>query len=101
MFSFQLVRCSLEADILSNVVSVIALVITGAPAKQLITDLLVCTTIQENATIVTLPRFGLNEHLFTDFFKPSAIMGQGHCLFYNYKYPEVDDDNHCTFGHIN
>ena len=55
------------------------------------------------ATIVTLPRFGLKEHLFADFLKPSAIIGQGrqHCLFYNYKYPEVDDDNHCLFGHIN
>ena len=99
MFSFHHGRFSLGADIRSNVVSVIALVIIGTPAKQLITDLLVCTT-QENSIVVTMPRFGLKEHLFTDFVKPSAIVGQGHCLFYNYKYPEVDDDNHCIFGHI-
>ena len=100
MFSFHLGRFSLGADIQSNVVSVIALVIIGTPAKQLITDLLVCTT-QEKSIVVTMLRFGLKEHLFTDFFKPSAIVGQGHCLFYNYKYPEVDDDTHCIFGHIN
>ena len=100
MFSFHLGRFSLGTDIQSNAVSVIALVIIGTPAKQLISDLLVCTT-QESSIVVTMPRFGLKEHLFTDFFKPSAIVGQGHCLFYNYKYPEVDDDNHCIFGHIN
>ena len=103
MFSFRLGRFNPAAGILNNAVtvSVIALIITETPAKQLITDLLVCTRQKNFATIVTLPRFGLKEHLFVDFFKPSAIAGQGHCLFYNYKYPEVDNDNHCLFGHIN
>ena len=79
---------------------VIAIIVTKSPAAQLITDLLICIS-QQKATMVTLPRFGLKEHLFKGFMKTSRFVGQGHCLFYNYKYHEVDNDNHCIFGHIN
>ena len=76
-----------------------ALVITKSSPKQLITDLLVCIK-QQNVTFVTLFQYGLKEHLFTDFFKSSkATRRQLHWLFYNYRYPEVDNDNHCLFGH--
>ena len=103
MFSFRtgvIAGVALLPAFKRKVASVIALVITKSNAKQLITDLILCTK-QQNATLVTLPQFGLKEELFADFSKPSKIIGQGHCLFYNYKYPEVDDDNHCIFGHIN
>ena len=82
-----------------KVAEAIAIVVTKSSAKQLITDLLICAQ-QQKAITVTLPRFGLEEHLFANFNKPSEF-GQGHCLFFNYNYPEVDDDNHCIFGHIN
>ena len=83
-----------------KVAEAIAIVVTKSPAKQLIIDLLICAQ-QQRAVTVTLPRFGLKEHYFKDFLKPSELVGQGHSLFYNYKYPKVDDDNHCIFGHIN
>ena len=79
---------------------VTALVITKSSPKQLITDLLVCMK-QQNITDVLLFQYGLKKHLFTDFTKLSEFTGQqAHWLFYNYKYPEVDNDNHCLFGHL-
>ena len=79
---------------------VTALVITKSSPKQLITDLLVCMK-QQNVTLVTLFQNGLKKHLFTDFVKTSEITGQqAHWLFYNYRYPEVDNDNYCLFGHF-
>ena len=82
-----------------RVVEVIVMVITSSIPEQVITDLLVCTK-QQNATVVMLPRFGLKKHLFKNFLKQPAttrvhINHQGCFLFFNYKYPEVDDDNHC------
>ena len=82
----------------SKVANVTALVITKSSPKQLITDLLVCMK-QQNVTYVTLFQYGLKKHLFTDFTKLSELTGQqAHWLFYNYRYPEVDNDNHCLFG---
>ena len=81
---------------------VIALVITSSSAKEIITDLLVCVT-QEIRTIIMLPRFGLKKDFFMNFLQQHtvtevSIQNHGCCLFYNYKYPEVDDDDHCLFG---
>ena len=76
--------------------NVTALVITKSSPKQLITDLLVCMK-QQNVTYVTLFQYGLKKHLFTDLLKVSGQ--QAHWLFYNYRYPEVDNDNHCLFAH--
>ena len=97
MFSFKTIDIDTE-----KVAEVIGMVITSSIAEQLITDLLVCTK-QQNATVVVLPRFGLKKQLFKNFLKQPGIPGldikhQGCFLFYDYKYPEVDDDNHCLFG---
>lgn len=102
MFSFKTFlkpNCKNE-----KVAEVIALVITSCSAKEVIDDLLLCTK-QHNATIVILPRFGLKKHLFQNFLKQLDvpvtqlhIENYGCCLFYNFKYPEVNDDNHCLFG---
>ena len=94
----------LEPDFLGErLAGVVALVITNSPPKQLISDLIVCSVKQHKATIVIIPsRFGLKEHLFENFLK-SSLADQFydhdplHCLLYNYKYPKVDDDNHCLF----
>jgi len=77
----------------SEILHVIALVITKSSAEQLITDMLVCAK-QQKVTMVTLCRFGLKENLF----KNSELYMEGLCYFYNYKYPEVNDDNHCLFS---
>ena len=101
MFSFRIgMFGSLGYNFKGKVAGAIAIVVTKSSAKQLITDLLIYAK-QQKAMMVTLPRFGLKEQFLKDFIKPSEFVGQGHCLFYNYKYPEVDDDNHCIFGHIN
>ena len=99
MFSFR--TCKLKSE---KIAQVIALVITSSSAKEIIADLVVCTQ-QENATIVILPRFGLKRDLFKNFLQEHSVstaefsmQNHGCCLFYNYKYPEVDDDNHCLFG---
>ena len=89
-------------EVAEVITEVIAMVITSSRAEQLITDLLVCAK-QQNRTFVVLPRFGLKEDIFKNLLKqPSitnlTIQNQGCCLFYNYRYPEVDDDNHCLFG---
>ena len=78
-----------------NGVIVAALVITKSSPKQLITDLLVLMK-RQNVIFVSLCQYGLKEDLFTEFLKSSK---QSHWLFYNYKYPEVDNDNHCLFAH--
>ena len=98
MFSFRLLTMDM-LGIQGNHASVIALVITKSPAIQLIADLLLYAKLQ-NAVSVMLPQCGLNQQLFTYFLKPSNVIGKRHCIFYNYKYPEVDDDNHCLFGHV-
>ena len=102
MFSYRYDMFGSRLGNESIVAEVIAIVITRSSAEELIIDLLVCAS-KQKATMVTLPRFGLKQHLFRNFLKPSApgFHGPGHCLFYNYKYPEVDDNNHCLFGHIN
>ena len=81
----------------NNTAVVTALVITSSP-KQLITDLLVCMK-QQNVASVSLCQYGLKEHLFTDHFsKLSKLIDREiHWLFYNYRYHEVDNDNHCVF----
>ena len=88
MFSFKTAVDTSEAA------TVTALVITKSSPKQLITDLLVCVK-DQNVNFVSLYQYGLKEHLFTDLFKLATY--QLHWLFYNYKYPEVDNDNHCLF----
>ena len=98
MFSFRTNLDIIIPDIKGNFACVSALVITKSSHKQLITDLLVCMK-QLNVTFVTL---FLREHLFTDFLKSSkATRRQAHWLFYNYRYPEVDNDNHCLFALLN
>ena len=93
MFSLQ--TTLFKSDLI--VAQVIALVITGSPAEQLITDLLVCAK-QQKANDVLLYRFGLEEHLLRSFgFSKSDEM---HCYFYNYQYPQVGDDSYCLFGNI-
>ena len=80
--------------------NVTALVITKSSPKQLITDLLVCMK-QQNVSYVSLFQYGLKKHLFTDFLKTSELTDQqAHWLLYNYRYPEVDNDNLCLFGHL-
>ena len=82
----------------NNAAIVAALVITKSSPKQLITDLLVLMK-QQNVTFASLCQCGLKEDLFTDFSKSSELVDeQFHFLFYNYKYHEVDHDNHCLFG---
>ena len=84
---------------------VVALVITNCSPKQLITDLLVCIMKQHKATSVILPSvFGLDEHLFENFLKLSSIeqfYNPTYHLLYNYKYPEVNNDDYCIFLYIN
>ena len=98
MFSFRVLTMDM-LGIQGNHASVIALVITKSPAIQLIADLLLYAKLQ-NAISVMLPQCGLNQQLFTYFIKPSNYIGKRHCIFYNYNYPKVDDDNHCLFGHV-
>ena len=98
MFSFR----TFSATSVLRIAEVIVIVITSSFAEQLITDLLVYAK-QQNATTVISPRFGLKKCLFKNFLKQlpnssSTMKHQGCCLFYNYNYPEVDDDNHCLFG---
>ena len=99
MFSFR--TCKFTSK---HFAEVVAMVITSSSAKEIITDLVLCAQ-QENATLVILPRFGLKKDLFIDFLQEHSftatelsIQNHGCCLFYNYKYPEVDDENHCLFG---
>ena len=87
-----------------RIARVLALVITNSSPKQLITDLLVCSVKQHKATTVSLPsRFGLKEHLFENFSKSSSAEpfndSVNHLLLYNYRYPVVNNDNHCIFLH--
>ena len=98
LFSFKI--CKFQSTIVLT--EVIALVITSSTAKEIITDLVVCAK-QEIKTLLMLPRFGLEKDLFTSFSQrhsATEFIAQNHgcCLFLNYKYPEVDDDNHCLFG---
>ena len=89
---------SINYTMSNNTASVAALVITKSSPKQLITDLLVLMK-QQNVIFVSLCQYGLKEHLFTEFLKSSKLTGlQFHWVFYNYKYPEVDNDNHCLFA---
>ena len=99
MFSF--IIGGVAMDFTSSKAGIVtALVITKSSPKQLITDLLVRMK-QQNVTHVTLLQYGLKKHLFTDFLKLSELTGQqAHWLFYNYRYPEVDNDNHCLFAQI-
>ena len=101
MFSFRVAidMVGLVPGIQAYHANVIALVITKSPAIQLIADLLLYAK-QQNVITVLLPQCGLHQQLFTYFLKPSQFIGQRQCIFYNYKYPEVDDDNHCLFGHV-
>ena len=103
LFSFgtRVLSAGLGSNFIGEMLAgVVALVITNSSPKQVITDLLVCSIKQHKATIVMLPsRFGLKEHLFENFSKLSAteqIYDSARCLLlYNYRYPEVNNDNHC------
>ena len=107
LFSFlnRVVPAGSRSDFLGEkITEVVALVMTNSSPKQLITDLLVCSIEQHKVSTVMLPsRFGLKEHLFEIFPKPSAEqiynLGPAHCFLYNYKYPKVNDDNYCIFLH--
>ena len=93
MFSFRI-----PEDENSNFAVVTALVITKSSPKQLITDFLVCMK-EQNITSMSLFQYGLKEYLFTEFKKSSELIDKRmHWLFYNYRYPEVDNDNHCVFA---
>ena len=93
MFSFR----TNVGDI--KIAAVNALAIIKSSPQQLITDMLVCIK-QQNVNIVTISQYGLKEHLFTEYFKAFELSRKpAHYLFYNYKYPEVDNDNYCLFSH--
>ena len=99
MFSFITDVADLRLGTKSKILYVIALVITKSSPQQLITDMLVCMK-QQNVTAVGLSQYGLKEHLFMEVFEAFEFRRyQVHYLFYNYKYPEVNNNNHCLFLH--
>ena len=93
MFSF-ITKAAVDEN--NKFAIVTALVITKSRPKQLITDLLVCMK-EQNVNDVYLHQYGLKEDLFTDFTKSSKHGRQLHWVFYNYRYPEVDNDNYYLF----
>ena len=65
---------------------------TRSPAKQLIVDLLLCAK-QKGAEVVSTIQYGLKRDNFeTLFFNCNFV----YLHIYNYRYPEVDEDNCCV-----
>ena len=90
MFAFKL-------QAVMTIVGVIAIIASKTPARQLLTDLLLCAK-QENFAMVSTHQFGLAEENFKDLFKPVNQYEYWH--IYNYKYNEVDEENCCVFTDI-
>ena len=105
MFSFRYITLKDEEPpkILGRV---IAIVNTMTPAKQLITDLLLCAK-QEQLLFISTKQYGLKKEVFETFsVLPSHIPSDlpsyhnSHLYFYNYNYPEVDEDNVVVFHYM-
>ena len=74
---------------------VTALVNTKTPAKQLITDLLLCAK-QEQVSEIFTHQFGHKREVFEETFSTLLFQPRYHSTplyLYNYNYPEVDEDN--------
>ena len=81
---------------------VTALVNTKTPAKQLITDLLLCVK-QEGLIGIFTYQFGHKREVFEETF--STLPFQPHyrstpLYLYNYNYPEVDEDNFVLYPYL-
>ncbi|XP_065885365.1 glycylpeptide N-tetradecanoyltransferase-like isoform X2 [Dysidea avara] len=91
LFTFKLENFT---ETQAKAAAVIALVCTSIPARQLITDLLLCAK-QEQALVLLTFQFGLGKENF------KYLLKQINRLYYihicNYKYPEVDEENFCVF----
>ena len=89
MFSF---RVAALAPLL--IAEVTAVVVTKSPAKQLITDLLVCLKQQKfnkaSFSSNVVEKLQLHDILHT-------VTKKAYFLLYNYQYPEVDEHNFCIF----
>jgi len=77
----------------------VALVMTKSSAEQLITDMLVCAKQQKVTLVIASSKFGLKKNLLKN--SDHDLCMEGQCYFYNYKYPEVNDDNYCLFSIYN
>ena len=92
MFSFRV--AGLRPCLIAEVTAVI---VTKSPAKQLITDMLVCLKQQQFYSVsissCLVIRLQIDD-LFVDVKKAMYY------LLYNYQYGEVDFDNVCVFGHL-
>ena len=89
MFSFRLT--SLSPELVAEVTTVI---VTRSPAKQFITDLLVCVKQQQFYAVSFSPDVVKKLQLYDILSKMELI---NYCLLYNYQHPEVDEDNFCIF----
>ena len=78
-------------------VGVIAIIASKTPARQLLTDLLICAK-QENFAMVSTHQFGLGEENFKNLFEPVNQYEYWH--IYNYRYNEVTEESCCVFTDI-
>ena len=85
---------------------IIAIVNTMTPAKQRIADLVLCVKQEQVSTIFTY-QHGLKRAVFEETFLMSSYIPSGHLpcydsplYFYNYNYPEVDEDNFVVFNYM-
>ena len=90
MFSFKLIN---SKDKRTTIASVTAIVVTKTPARQFITDMLVCAQ-KEGCAAVTTFQYGLSKKYF-NLFRQQLEMFK--ISFINYNYPEVDEENCCLF----
>jgi len=72
---------------------VIAILANKSPAKQLVTDLLICAK-QERADTVCTAQYGLPRSTFEELF---ANIANKYLHIYNYAYPEVDEERCCLY----
>ena len=85
---------------------VIAIVNTKTPAKQLIADLVLCVK-QEQILFISTYQYGLKREAFEETFLMSSYIPSGRLpcydsplYFYNYNYPEVNEDNFVVFNYM-
>ena len=90
MFSFRLISPAPR-----SIAEVSAVIVTKSPAKQFVTDILVCVKQQKFYSA----EFPLNivKTLQLDDILCEVRQVTNYCLLYNYQYPEVDKDNFYTF----
>ncbi|XP_065901461.1 glycylpeptide N-tetradecanoyltransferase-like isoform X2 [Dysidea avara] len=88
MFGFNL-----DYELDKKVATAIAIIPTKTPAKQLVIDLLLCAK-QEQAVKVATLQFGLEKDNFDSFVQ----FGAYYWHFYNYAYPEIDEEKCCLFS---